>query len=335
MRLPAHRTGRWSRAIATALCALTIGLLPLGSANTVQATGMTGTSTHPDTARIPAGFSEQKEVVNGIRINYVRGGHGPTLVLLHGFPETWYTWRKVLPALAAHYTVIAPDLPGSGRSDAPAAGYDKLTLAADIHGLLTKLGLSHHIRLVGHDIGSMVAYAYAAAHPTDVDKLVLSEAPIPDPSIYTFASLTADGPAAWNFGYFNLTNGLPEQLIRGREALWVQLFTDSLEVQKNGIGPAEVNEFARYLRDPAHLRASFEYFRTFDQDIVDNAVNINTKLTMPVLAIGASGSLRDFVPTQVARYATNVTGALVDNSGHWIYEEQPAEMTQLLLRFLG
>jgi pimeloyl-ACP methyl ester carboxylesterase len=316
------------------LCALTIALVPLGSATAATPTGVTNTSIHPDTARIPAGYTEQKVLVNGIHINYVRGGHGPTLVLLHGFPETWYTWRKILPALASRYTVIAPDLPGSGQSDAPTAGYDKKTLAADIHGLLTTIGLSDHIRLVGHDIGTMVAYAYAAAHRGDVDKLVLSEAPIPDDSIYAFASLTADGPGVWNFGYFNLTNGLPEQLIQGREALWVQLFTDSLEVQKNGIGPAEVNEFARYLRDPAHLRASFEYFRTFHQDIDDNARNINTKLTMPVLAIGASGSLKDFVPTQVAQYATNVTGAVIPHSGHWIYEEQPAEMTQLLLRFL-
>lgn len=334
MRVPTQTSKRWSRTIITTLCAVTIALVPLGSANAASPTNGASTAVHPDTGRVPAGYTERKVYVNGIRINYVRGGHGPTLVLLHGFPETWYTWRKVLPALATHYTVIAPDLPGSGQSDAPASGYDKKTLAADIHGLLAALGLSHHIRLIGHDIGTMVAYAYAAAHPTDVDKLVLSEAPIPDSSIYTFASLTADGPGAWNFGYFSLTNGLPERLIEGREALWVQLFTDSLEVQKNGIGPAEVNEFSRYLRDPAHLRASFEYFRTFPQDIADNANNIKTKLTMPVLAIGASGSLRDFVPTQVAQYATNVTGAVIPASGHWIYEEQPTEITHRLLQFL-
>ena len=129
----------------------------------------------------PAGFIERKVQVNGIGINYVRGGHGPTLLLLHGYPETWYVWRDVLPALARHYTVVAPDLPGAGLSDAPAAAadYTKKAMAADIYGLMVKLGLSRDIRVVGHDIGTEVAYSYAAAHPHDVAKLVLSEAPIP------------------------------------------------------------------------------------------------------------------------------------------------------------
>src|SRR6185369_11954313 len=138
----------------------------------------------------------------------------------------------------------------------------------------------------------------------------------------------------WNFGFFSLTNGLPEQLVQGREALWVHLFTDSIEVRKDGIGPVEENEFARFLRDPAHLRASFEYFRAFPQDIDDNAVNVRTKLRMPVLAIGASGSLGAIVQDQVEQYATHVTGKVVPDSGHWIYEEQPAIMTRLLLTFL-
>ncbi|MCP2329507.1 pimeloyl-ACP methyl ester carboxylesterase [Hamadaea flava] len=285
--------------------------------------------------RVPDGFTEQRTRVGDISINYVRGGHGPTLVLVHGFPQTWYEWRGILPELARHYTVIAPDLRGAGRSDAPAGGYDKKTMAADIHGLLTKLGLTRDIRLVGHDIGTMVAYAYAAAHPTEVAKLVLSEAPIPDESIYQFPSLTVDGPAAWNFGFFSLRNGLPEKLVNGREELWVDLFIDSLQVQKDAIGPEDIREFAGYLRDAAHLRASFEWFRAFPTDITDNARYAKTKLTMPVLALGASNSLRGSVETQVSNYANNVTGAVIASSGHWIYEEHPAELTQRLLTFLG
>jgi pimeloyl-ACP methyl ester carboxylesterase len=284
--------------------------------------------------RIPAGFIEQKTQVGDVAINYVRGGHGKTLVLVHGYPQTWYEWRGLLPELAKHYTVIAPDLRGAGKSDAPARGYDKKTLAADLHGLLSKLGLDRDIRLVGHDIGTMVAYAYAAAHPDDVTKLVLSEAPIPDPSLYDFPSLTAQGPGVWNFGFFSLTNGLPEQIIDGREELWVDRFTDSLEVQKDGIGPVQVREFAKYLRDDAHLRASFEWFRAFPTDIADNANYARTKLTMPVLALGASHSLGERVAIQVRRYATNVTGGVIADSGHWIYEEHPAELTQRLLTFL-
>ncbi|WP_432989068.1 alpha/beta fold hydrolase [Dactylosporangium sp. CA-233914] len=318
---------RWSAAAAVVLAALL--LTPLAPAAAGPPNGRLVAD-----RRVPAGFTERQTRVGQIRINYVRGGHGPTLVLLHGFPETWYTWHEVMPELARHYTVIAPDLRGSGRSDAPPGGYDKATLAADVHGLLVQLGLNHGIRLVGHDIGTMVAYAYAAAHPDEVTRLVLSEAPIPDLSIYTFPSLSADGPKAWHFGFFNLTNGLPEELIRGHEEAWVRLFVDSLEVRKGSVGKADVEEYARYLRDPAHLRAVLTYFRTFPQDIADNERYSATKLAMPVLAIGAAGSLKDFVPTQVAGYATNVTGVVVPDSGHWMYEERPAELTALLLRFL-
>jgi pimeloyl-ACP methyl ester carboxylesterase len=288
-----------------------------------------------DHGRVPAGFTERRTRVGDVGINYVRGGHGPTLVLVHGFPQTWFEWRELLPELARHYTVIAPDLRGAGKSDAPAGGYDKKTLAADLHGLLRGLGLNHGIRLVGHDIGTMVAYAYAAAYPHEVAKLVLSEAPIPDSSIYAFPSLTVKGPGAWNFGFFSLTNGLPEQLVDGREELWVDRFIDSLEVKKDAIGPVQVKEFARSLRDDAHLKASFEWFRAFPTDIADNVKYRKKKLTMPVLAIGASASLGSSVPAQVRKYATNVTGAVIADSGHWIYEEHPAELTRRLLAFLA
>ncbi|MFD0262507.1 alpha/beta fold hydrolase [Kitasatospora indigofera] len=280
---------------------------------------------------VPAGFSEHK--VAGI--DYVIGGHGPALVLLHGYPQTWYEWHGILPALAEHYTVIAPSLPGAGRSDAPAAGYDKKTMAAGIHTMLGRIGYDHDIRLVGHDIGSMVAYAYAAAHPADVTKLVLSEAPIPDQSLYTFPALTADGPGAWNFGFFSLANGLPEGVVAGREQAWVGRFIDSLEVRKGAVTPDDVAVFAGALKDPAHLAASFKWFRAFPQDIKDNAVNQRTKLAMPVLAIGAEGSLGRVVPDQARQYATDVTCVVVPDSGHWIYEERPAELTGILLDFLG
>ncbi len=322
-------------------------LVPLAIAATfgVTATVTAQASSAPMTAtasaqvsrsaeQIPAGFTEHKTKAGAVAINYVIGGHGPTLVLLHGYPQTWYMWRHVMPALAEHYTVIVPDLPGAGDSDAPATGYDKKSMAEDIHGLLVKLGKDHDIRIVGHDIGTMVAYAYAAAHPADVTKLVLSEAPIPDPSIYQFPALTAAGPAAWNFGYFALTNGLPEDMVRGRETVWTGKFIDSHEFIKGSVTPDEVNVFASALRDNAHLEASFDWFRTFPRDIADDAVDQKTKLTMPVLAIGAQYSEGAFVPQQVKQYATNVTGVVVPDSGHWIYEEHPAEMTGILLGFL-
>jgi pimeloyl-ACP methyl ester carboxylesterase len=292
----------------------------------------TATTTTPSAAPlVPAGFTEHKAA----GLDYVIGGHGPTLVLLHGYPETWYEWRALLPELSQHYTVIAPSLPGAGKSDAPADGYDKKSMAAAVHTLLRGIGHADDIRLVGHDIGSMVAYSYAAAHPRDVKKLVLSEAPIPDASLYKFPSLTAAGPAAWNFGFFSLANGLPETVVAGREEEWVGGFVDSLEVRKGSVTDDDIAVFAEALKDPAHLSASFKWFRTFPQDVEDNAVNRRTKLTMPVLAIGASGSLGEAVPDQVRRYAKKVTGVVVPDSGHWIYEERPVKTTALLLSFLG
>ncbi len=284
--------------------------------------------------RVPVGFTEQRTQVDDVAVNYVRGGNGPALVLLHGYPQSWYMWRHVLPELARSYEVIAPDLRGFGGSDAPPTGYDKRTIAADLHRLLTTLGLDRDLRLVGHDVGTMVAYAYAAAHPDRVSRLVLSEAPIPDESIYTFPALTAAGPAVWNFGFFSLTNGLPEQLVAGRETVWVDLFTDSLMIRKGSLDAADIEEYAQPLRDPAHLRASFACFRAFGQDIADNTEYRRTKLTMPVLAIGAQASLGRQVADQVNRYADSVTSAVVEDSGHWLFEEQPAELTAMLLPFL-
>ncbi|MEU6657516.1 alpha/beta hydrolase [Streptomyces sp. NPDC046821] len=285
--------------------------------------------------QIPAGFSEHKSDAGSLRLHYVIGGHGPTLVLIHGYPQTWYEWHRIMPALAEHYTVIAPDLPGAGKSDAPAAGYDKKTMAEDIHALLVGLRRDHDVRIVGHDIGTMVAYSYAAAHPADVTKLVLSEAPIPDPGIYQFPALTPNGPGVWNFGFFNVTNGLPEDMVVGRERTWTDRFIDQLEVQKGSVTPEDVSVYSGYLEDRAHLNASFAWFRAFPQDMADNAVYARTKLPMPVLAIGADHSLGDAVANQVRRYATDVTGVVVPASGHWIYEEHPAELTRTLLDFLN
>jgi pimeloyl-ACP methyl ester carboxylesterase len=302
---------------------------PSGPALTAQR----GCSLNPSP---PAGFVERKVHVNGIGINYVRGGHGPTLLLLHGYPETWYTWDDILPALARHYTVVAPDLPGAGLSDAPAAAadYTKKAMAADIYGLMVKLGLSHNIRIAGHDIGTEVAYSYAAAHPHDVVKLVLSEAPIPDPTLYTFPAVTAKGPGLWWFGLFAEKDGLAEELMTGKEQQWVTGFMPTFEVVKGALTACDLDIYAHFLAQPGHLRASIDWFATLPQDVKNDAVYQKTKLTMPVLAIGASANLGNREATWVRGYATNVTGVVIPNSGHWLYEEHPAELTRILLQFL-
>jgi len=318
-----------SRRLVAAVFALAVGL---GSTTLTAAASAKPAS--PAGEQIPFGFSEHKTQVAGIGINYVIGGHGPTLVLIHGYPQTWYEWHGIMPALAKHYTVIAPDLPGAGHSDAPVSGYDKKTMAGTLHALLVSLGKDHDVNVVGHDIGTMVAYSYAAQYPHSVGKLVLSEAPIPDQGIYQFPALTAQGPGAWHFGFFSLQTGLPESLIRGRELTWTSGFMRGIAVHKDALTPDDLAVFASYLRDDAHLAASFAWFRTFPQDIADNAQFQKKPLTMPVLAIGADGSLGSSVAQQVRHYATHVTPAVVPDSGHWIYEEHPKEMTDMLLHFL-
>jgi pimeloyl-ACP methyl ester carboxylesterase len=324
-----------SRSLALAVAAATVVAgLTVAAVTAVAGPASTPLAVTASAEQLPAGFTEHKTLAGSVGIHYVIGGHGPTLVLIHGYPQTWYEWRHIMPALAQHYTVIAPDLRGAGDSDAPATGYDKKTMAADLHEVLTQLGRTKDVRIVGHDIGTMVAYSYAAAHPSDVTKLVLSEAPIPDPSIYDFPSLTADGPGVWNFGFFSIANGLPAQIIQGREQLWTDRFIDSLEVRKGSVDEQDVAVFAGHLREPGHLQASLAWFRSLPQDVNNDARYQKSKLRMPVLAIGASGSLGTFVGDQAKKYATNVTGVVIPDSGHWIYEEHPAQTTGLLLNFL-
>jgi pimeloyl-ACP methyl ester carboxylesterase len=163
---------------------------------------------------------------------------------------------------------------------------------------------------------------------------VLSEAPIPDPSIYTFPALTAHGPGLWWFGLFDEAGGLPEQLLAGREKLFVDSLIPSIEVVKGAVTACQMAVYAHFLEQPGHLRASIEWFATLPEDVRNDAIYQKTKLTMPVLAIGGSASLGSFEATQVRNYATNVTGVVIPDSGHWIYEEHPAELTGILLQFL-
>lgn len=318
------------RAAATVVAAVLALVSPFAVAHRASSVPPAAAAANPVP---PAGFTAHDAAVNGIRMHYVIGGHGPTLVLLHGYPETSYEWFGILPTLGRSYTVIAPDLRGAGGSSAPAGGYDKVTMAADVHALLVSLGRTTGVNLVGHDIGTMVAYAYAATYRDSVRKLALTEAPIPDKIVYSYPSLTSTGPGFWNFGFFSLTNGLPENTVDGHEEQWVSGFIDWLAVNKSVVADSPV--YAAALRDDAHLRASFEWFRAFGTDNTDVARLGRKKLTIPVLAVGADHSLAESVGRQDHKYAKHVQTKVVPNSGHWIWEEQPQYMTDLLLNFLA
>jgi pimeloyl-ACP methyl ester carboxylesterase len=199
-------------------------------------------------------FSHNMASVNGIKLHYVIGGHGPPVVLLHGWPETWYAWHTIMPALAKNYTVIAPDLRGLGDSSKPATGYDGKTAAEDIHQLVTKLGYKT-ILLVGHDIGTQVAYSYAAAHPTEVKKLAVMELTIPG-----FAP--PGRPSIW-WGIFHQVPDVPEALVQGKEMMYLSWFYRGLTYNPAAITQADINEYVSHYSAPGGLRAGFEYYRAF------------------------------------------------------------------------
>jgi pimeloyl-ACP methyl ester carboxylesterase len=278
-------------------------------------------------------FSHNTVSVNGIQLHYVIGGHGDPVVLLHGWPETWYAWHKIMPALAKNYTVIAPDLRGLGDSSKPLTGYDGKTLAEDIHQLVTKLGFKT-IFLVGHDWGTQVAYSYAAEHPTEVKRLAVMELTIPG-----FAP--PGRPPLW-WGIFHQTPDVPEALVQGKELIYLSWFLHNLAFNPAAITQADINEYVSHYSAPGGMRAGFEYYRAFPQDAIQNMNYSKTKLTMPVLALGG-GYIPTFggnitMPTIIYGMkilAQNVQGVTVPNSGHFIPEEQPDFVVKSLDNFFS
>jgi pimeloyl-ACP methyl ester carboxylesterase len=238
-----------------------------------------------------------------------------------------------MPDLAKYYTVITPDLPGLGDSSKPLTGYDGKTVAEDIHQLVTQLGFKP-IFLVGHDIGTQVAYSYAAAHPTEVKKLVVMELTIPG-----FAP-AGRMPLWW--AVFHQTPDVPEALVQGKEMTYLSWFFHNLAYNPTAITQADVNEYVGHYSAPGGMRAGFEYYRAFPQDAIQNQNYSKIKLTMPVLALGG-GYIPTFggnitMPTViygVKILAQNVQGITVPNSGHFIPEEQPEVVTKLVNNFFG
>jgi pimeloyl-ACP methyl ester carboxylesterase len=278
-------------------------------------------------------FSHNTASVNGIQMHYVIGGQGDPVVLLHGWPETWYAWHKVMPALAKNYTVIAPDLRGLGDSSKPITGYDGKTLAEDIHQLVTRLGFNT-ISLVGHDIGTQVAYSYAAEHPTEVERLAVMELTIP-------GFVPAGRMPLW-WVIFHQTPDVPEALVQGKEMMYLSWFFHNFAYNPAAITQEAINEYVSKYSAPGGMRAGFEHYKAFPEDAIQNQNYSKTKLTMPVLALGG-GYIPTFggnitMPTVIYGMnilAQNVTGITVPNSGHYIPEEQQDVVVKLLDNFFS
>lgn len=274
------------------------------------------------------------DIEPGLRLHYVTAGEGTrTIVLVHGFPQTWWEWRHVIGPLAqAGFRVVAPDYRGAGNSWRPAGGYDKRTVAGDLHRLLHEhLDVDGPLVLVGHDIGLMVVYAYAQAYRDDVSKLVVMDAPLPGTTV--FDALRTD-PRVWHFA-FHAVRDLPEHLVAGREREYLRFFFDARTTDPSAL---DLDVFAAAYEQPGAMRAGFELYRAFDQDAEDNraALAANGKLTLPVLAVGGekstSGSL---VEAMMREVADDVTGIIIPGTAHWIAEEQPQAFVRTLLAFAG
>ena len=279
------------------------------------------------------GMQHHHADLGNVRLHYVTAGSGFPVVLLHGWPQSWYEWRLVMPGLAERFRVIAPDLRGLGDSSRPADGYDKKTVGADIWRLVHDvLGISEFY-LAGHDWGGPTAYAVAVAHPDAVRKLAVLDVTIPGDG----SPNMSQGGRRWHHA-FHQTLDLPEALIAGREDIYLRWFYCNYGARSDAIPDADIAEYLRVYRQPGALEAGFSYYRAIPRDISDNAATAAAfKLPMPVLALGGDRSWgRGMeVVESLRRLADDVQGGVVENCGHWMPEEQPMELLKRLLAFFG
>jgi len=266
--------------------------------------------------------------VDGVKLHYTTGGHGPALVLLHGYAETSRMWTPILPVLGEKFMVIAPDLPGIGDSSIPADGLDMKSAAIRIHALARSLGVKK-ARVVGHDIGLMVAYAYAAQFPAEVEKLVVMDAFLPG---VDGGDAVYNNPGLWHFRFHGET---PAALVRGRERMYFDYYWNEFAADKTrSLSEADRKAYTEAYARPGRMKAGWAYFASFPQTAKDFAQLSQSKLTMPVLSIGGEKSLGEVLGQQMKLVATDVTVVVLKNTGHWILEENPKETTDALAKFL-
>jgi pimeloyl-ACP methyl ester carboxylesterase len=274
----------------------------------------------------PPGFHHKYAQVNGITIHYVIGGKGEPLLLIHGFGVNWYVWNRLLPELSRHFTIIAPDLRGVGESDKPVGGYDKKNMAKDIHELVGLLGYKT-INLVGHDIGLMVAYAYAAQFSDEVKKVVLSESIVPGVEpIWTKVYTTK-----WWFGFF--ARSVAGKIVADHVRDFFEDYWTIGLYRKGAFTEDESDEFIRAYSMPGATTGSFQWYGSMPQDVIDNSEFMKRKLQMPVLAMGAEFYLASILPDHLRAVADHITELKILDSGHFVAQEQTEQVQKGLIDF--
>jgi len=276
----------------------------------------------------PVAIASKSGDGGGVKIQYLSAGKGPALILLHGYAETSRMWRPIIPTLAERFTVIAPDLPGIGDSDIPSGAVDMKWAAARIHDLARSLGIQK-AEVVGHDIGLMVAYAYAAQYRSEVTKLVLMDAFLPGVAGW---EAIYDNPDLWHFRFHGDT---PAKLVQGREADYFAYYWNEFAADRNrSLPPADREAYVAAYSRPGRMKAGWAYFASFPKTAKDFAELAKTKLAIPVLSIGGDKSLGEPLGAQARLVSDDATVVVLKNAGHWIMEEQPSETAAALLKFL-
>jgi pimeloyl-ACP methyl ester carboxylesterase len=278
----------------------------------------------------PSGFHTQEVKTNGTTLHVRVGGHGPAVVMLHGFGDTGDMWAPAVAVLARSHTVVVPDLRGMGLSAHPDTGYTKTSQAVDIAGVMDALNLQQ-ADLVTHDIGNMVGYALAAQFPTRITKWVVIDAPLPGIGNWDEVK---QSPLLW---HFNFRGPDEERLVAGRERIYLDRFYDELSADPKKIGEATRRHYAALYARPHAMHDAFEQFGAFNQDAIDNKALLAKvgKLTMPVLALGGEKSFGAAEAATLRLVAKNVTMGIVPGSGHWIMDENPKATTALIAEFLA
>ena len=310
-------------AAATVLAAILSAGLPGGTAAARPAAS----------AAMPqAAVGDGKVEANGVQYHYqIAIGRGEPIVLLHGWGETSYMWRHVMPALIARgHTILVPDIRGLGDTARPATGYEKANVARDVHALVAALGLGPRVTIAGHDMGGMIAYAYAAQYRDEVSRLVVMDVPLPGIDPWKDISAT---PRTWHFRFFNVRD-LPEMLVTGKESEFIRWFRNVEAVNTSALTAESEAYYAISYARPGALRGGFEYYRAFAQDEVDNRAFAQRPLEIPVLGLGASGGLGETIGVLLRNIAHDVKTVVIKDSGHWIAEEQPQQVLAALTDFI-
>jgi pimeloyl-ACP methyl ester carboxylesterase len=290
--------------------------------------GLAASMMAPSLAAQPAPIESRFADVNGLRMHYLAAGSaGEPVILIHGYAQNSHMWRPLMAELGKTHRVIAPDLRGFGDTTKAGSGYDKKTMAQDVHALARSLGIGK-AGIAGHDIGLMVAYAYAAQWPADVDRIALLDAFIPGVGDTTNLFLLKD---LWHFHFYGPT---PLALVTGRERIYFEHFWNDFAADgTKSVSEADRRFYTEKYAQPGAMKAGMEVFRNFDQDAVDNREFAKVKLTMPMLVLGGEKSGGDFLISQGKLVATNVTGVIITGSGHWLMDEAPDQVIPKLVEF--